>query len=241
MGRAFAPSPALLPNRYNPGLTSQQRASVGYIAPFLVFVSLLAVDHSLNLPTRITYPLRFIIVSLVLLTVSRPYIELRPSRPAASILIGAVVFLLWIGPDLLFGYRHFWLFENALTGKAQTSIADPLRQNLLFLILRVTTSVVLVPMLEELFWRGWMMRWLIKPEFTLVRFGSYTALSFWSVAVLFASEHGSFWEVGLIAGIVYNRWAIRTKNLADCILAHAVTNAILSAYVLLFDQWQYWL
>jgi len=34
---------------------------------------------------------------------------------------------------------------------------------------------------------------------------------------------------------------IRTKNLADCMLAHAVTNAVLSAYVLLTDQWQYWL
>ena len=71
--------------------------------------------------------------------------------------------------------------------------------------------------------------------------GTYSASAFWIVAVLFASEHGPYWEVGLAAGILYNWWLIRTKNLADCILAHAVTNAILSAYVLLADQWQYWL
>ena len=56
------------------------------------------------------------------------------------------------------------------------------------------------------------------------------------VAALFASEHGSYWEVGLAAGILYNWWVVRTRNMADCILAHAVTNAILSAYVLLTDS-----
>ena len=64
---------------------------------------------------------------------------------------------------------------------------------------------------------------------------------FWLVAALFASEHGPYWEVGLAAGIVYNWWAVKTKNIADCIWAHAVTNAILSAYVLFGGQWQYWL
>jgi len=47
--------------------------------------------------------------------------------------------------------------------------------------------------------------------------------------------------VGLAAGIVYNWWIVHTRNLADCILAHAVTNAVLSVYVLFTDQWQYWL
>ncbi len=62
--------------------------------------------------------------------------------------------------------------------------------------------------------------------------GQYTPLSFWAVALLFASEHGPYWEVGLIAGVAYNWWMVRTRNLADCILAHAVTNALLAAYVL---------
>jgi membrane protease YdiL (CAAX protease family) len=47
--------------------------------------------------------------------------------------------------------------------------------------------------------------------------------------------------VGLIASIVFNWWMIKTKSLADCILAHAVTNACLAAYVVVQGQWQYWL
>ncbi len=63
----------------------------------------------------------------------------------------------------------------------------------------------------------------------------------WLTAVLFASEHGPYWDVGLVAGIIYNWWLVRTRNVADCILAHAVTNFVLSAYVLKTGNWQYWM
>ncbi len=51
---------------------------------------------------------------------------------------------------------------------------------------------------------------------------------FGSPAILFASEHGPYWDVGLITGVIYNWWMVRTKSVADCILMHAVTNAALS-------------
>jgi hypothetical protein len=46
--------------------------------------------------------------------------------------------------------------------------------------------------------------------------------------------------VGLAAGILYNWWMVRTKSLGDLILAHGVTNAVLSAYVVLAGRWEYW-
>jgi CAAX prenyl protease-like protein len=87
-----------------------------------------------------------------------------------------------------------------------------------------------------------MMRWLIdNTNFLKVPLGKYVPFAFWMVAILFASEHGPYWEVGLAAGIAYNCWIVRTRNLADCILAHGVTNAVLAGYVLVTGQWQYWL
>jgi len=71
--------------------------------------------------------------------------------------------------------------------------------------------------------------------------GYYAAQAFWVSALLFASEHGIYWDVGLAAGLAYNWWMVRTRSLADCILAHAVTNACLAAYVLLAGRWEYWL
>lgn len=213
----------------------------GYIAPFAAFVGIMAIEHALGLPLVWSYALRLGIVSIVLFLFSRPYLSFRPSAPLASIGIGIAVFLIWIGPDVLFGYRHFWLFENSVMGSAATTMPEALKHNILFLVVRILGTAVAVPLVEELFWRGWLMRWLIDKDFLSVPLGKYIPSAFWIVALLFASEHGSFWEVGLAAGIIYNWWIIHTKNLADCILAHAVTNAVLAAYVLLAGQWQYWL
>ncbi len=100
---------------------------------------------------------------------------------------------------------------------------------------------MLVPIIEELFWRGWVMRWLIDRDFTKIPLGTYLPSAFWITAVLFASEHGPYWEVGLAAGVIYNWWMLRTRSLADCILAHAITNGALAVYVVTAGAWRYWL
>ncbi len=102
--------------------------------------------------------------------------------------------------------------------------------------------MLIVPIVEELFWRAWMMRWIIaRQDFLKVPLGAYAPQAFWITAALFASEHGSYWEVGLLTGIIYNWWMIRTRSLGDLILTHAVTNACLSAYVIFAGKWEYWL
>jgi len=195
----------------------------------------------LPLSPGVLFPLRYVVVLGVLVFVSRPFVSLKPSQPLASAGLGIFVFVIWVSPDLLFHYRHHWWFENAITGHAASSLPLALRANVLFLAIRVLSSVALVPVVEELFWRGWLMRWWINRNFLMVRVGTYQAAAFWLVAVLFASEHGPYWEVGLVAGILYNLWIIHTGNLADCVLAHAVTNGTLAVYVLVGGQWQYWL
>lgn len=192
-----------------------------------------------GLPESVFYPVRFTVV-LLLLVAARQYISVRPRFVLRSVILGVAVFLIWVGPDVLFGYRHFWLFENSLTGRAISTIDPALRRNIPFVILRAASCTLLVPVFEELFWRSWLMRWLIKPHFEKIPFGTYERTAFWTVAALFAIEHGPYWEVGLAAGVLYNWWAVRTRSLADCVLAHAVTNGLLSAFVLWTGQWQYW-
>jgi CAAX prenyl protease-like protein len=92
-----------------------------------------------------------------------------------------------------------------------------------------------------LFWRGWLMRWIANPDFRRLPLGHFDRRAFWVVAALFAVEHGSYWDVGLAAGVLYNWWMVRTRRLSDLILAHAVTNACLCAYVIAAGKWEYWL
>jgi uncharacterized protein len=131
--------------------------TLAFITPFLIYAGMIAFPLS----PGVLFPLRCVIVLAVLVFLSRPYVSLRPSRPLASAAVGIFVFVIWVAPDLLFHYRHHWLFENSITGHAASSLSPALRGNVLFLAVRVLSSVALVPVLEELFWRGWLMRWWI--------------------------------------------------------------------------------
>lgn len=223
------------------GVTTKPTAA--YIAPFVAFVAIMAIERAAALPAGPLYAVRFFAVGAVLLLFSRHVIDLRVSAPWGSAVVGALVFIIWIAPDLIFGpgYRRHWIFENAVTGAAVPTAPDGLRHNVPFLVLRTLGCAALVPVIEELFWRGWLMRWLIAHDFLKIRIGTYVPFAFWMTAVLFASEHGPYWEVGLLAGVLYNWWCVRTGSLANCIAAHAVTNGMLSVYVLVTGRWQYWL
>lgn len=200
------------------------------IAPYVAFLG------------RWEFPLRILILFGVLWFCSRDVIDLRVRKWLPTTALGVAVFLIWIGPDALIpGYRNSWIFQNAITGKLHSSIPADLLSDPFVLTLRTLRAVLIVPIVEELFWRAWLMRWIINTDFQKVPLGTYTPQSMWLTALLFASEHGPYWEVGLIAGLLYNWWMIRTKSLGDCILAHAITNGLLCGYVLMTGKWEYWL
>jgi hypothetical protein len=216
--------------------------SVPYVLPFAVFIAFLAVQHFSLLPETLDLPLRLVVLTAVLAAVSRRAISFRMTSAAWSVLLGIAVFGIWLAPDLLFPhYREHWLFQNRIFGTLASSVSESLRSDPFALACRSVRAVILVPIVEELFWRAWLMRWLIRPQFEAVPLGTYAASSFWITAVMFALEHGPYWDVGLIAGVLYNAWMVRTRSLGDCILAHAVTNACLCVYVIASGQWQYWL
>jgi hypothetical protein len=216
--------------------------SLPFVAPFAVFLALLALHPYLPVSQVVEFVLRFVVVGGFLIVFSRHVIDLRAPHWLGSISLGVAVCAVWIGPDLLWPhYREHWLFQNAVTGNLRSSLKPGTEENAVALAVRFLRAAVLVPIVEELFWRAWLMRWLVKPEFQKLPMGTCTTQSFWIVAAMFASEHGPFWDVGLLAGIAYNWWMVRTKSLGDCILAHAVTNGCLSAYVLLTKNWQYWM
>ena len=104
---------------------------------------------------------------------------------------------------------------------------------------RLIGAAVVVPIMKELFWRSFLMRYLINPEFRSVPMGAFSWLSFMGVAILFGLEHHRVVE-GIVVGLLYNLLLIRQKKLKGVIMAHAVTNLGLGIYVLLTGSWMYW-
>jgi len=217
-------------------------AHLPYIGPFLLFVGLLSQQKYLAGLGRWQFPLWVVLFAAIIWFLSRRVLSFRCVAPVQSLLLGLAVIAVWVAPDALFpGYRDHWLFQNSFLGKLQTSIEGQLLDDPLVLLFRTLRAVLIVPIIEELFWRAWLMRWIINPDFEKVALGTFELRSFLITAALFASEHGPYWEVGLICGLAFNWWMVKTKSLGDLILAHAVANLALSGYTIATKQWQYWL
>ncbi len=215
--------------------------STPYVVPFVVFLGFLALHSAAGLAPLTEQILWFSGMALVVALVARPALDFRVRHAFGTIALGIGVFVLWIAPDLLFpGYRAHWLFSNPVFGSVAPGLPEAARSDTMVLLLRGLRAALIVPIVEELFWRAWLMRWLIRPDFANVPLGAYSPQAFWIVAALFAAEHGPYWDVGLATGILYNWWMVRTKSLGDLILAHGITNACLSAYVVAAGKWEYW-
>lgn len=221
----------------------KQYPSLAWVGPFAVFMVLLAASSMVGIPQPWESIVRVGILAAVILAFSKDVLAtLRIRHFLPSVLLGLAVCAMWVAPDLLFpGWRSHWLFQNSVTGTIKNSIAPAELADPLVMILRFARAALLVPILEELFWRAWLPRWIVNNDWEKVPLGTYTRAAFILTAVLFAMEHGPYWEVGLACGLIYNWWMMRTKSLGDLILVHAVTNAALSVFVLVTKRWEYWM
>ena len=99
------------------------------------------------------------------------------------------------------------------------------------LFLRVFSTVLLVPIAEELAFRGFLLRRLIRARFETVSPRTWTPFALVASSLLFGLAHER-WAAGTFAGLVYAAVVLRSGRLADAIVAHAVTNALLIAWAL---------
>jgi CAAX prenyl protease-like protein len=100
---------------------------------------------------------------------------------------------------------------------------------------------VVVPVIEEIFWRGLLLRFFIDEDFERVPFGTFSRPSFAIVTVIFALSHSlPDWPAALLTGAIYNGVAYRTRSLASCVLTHAITNLLLGLWILKTKQWGFW-
>ncbi len=216
--------------------------NVPYIAPFVTFMVMLAIQKNLAFLGEWEYAVRVLIVAASIWYFSRRVVSFKVTHLLGSIAVGVGVFLLWIAPDTIFpGWRQHWMFSNSILGEVRVSLSNDQLASPFLLVFRTMSAALLVPILEELFWRAWMLRWLVNQDFETLPLGSANTQSFWIVAVLFALEHGPFWEVGLATGIIYNWWFMRTRSLGDMIFVHGLTNLVLSLYVIWSKRWEFWM
>ena len=184
------------------------------------------------------YPVKTLVVVAALLYYWRQYEELSwPPKLSFSSLVlalvtGMVVYFAWVRMDWSWamqgersaGYNPF--LEEGVAGYSLAAF-------------RLFGAAIVVPIMEEIFWRSFLMRYLILSRFETIPLGTVTPLSFGLVAVLFGVEH-DLWLAGMMAGMTYGLLLAFTRNLWACIVAHGITNSALGIHVLVTHEWYWW-
>jgi CAAX prenyl protease-like protein len=202
-----------------------------YVAPFAAFAALTAVEPSHSFIPWL-YPLKTVVVAGVILLCARAFPPLKPAATWLAVVVGVVVFVLWVLPEGLvrtLGTPSSVNPFDDLSGAAAWT----------WIVFRILGATVVVAVMEEVFWRGFLLRWIIHQDFRRVALGAFSWPSFLATSALFAVEHNR-WLVGLVAGVAYNLLLYRTRSLYACVVAHGVTNLALGLYVLHTGQWSFW-
>jgi uncharacterized protein len=181
------------------------------------------------------YPAQTLLCGALVLWFSRDYDLGAPRRVWVPAVIGLVVFAIWIAPQQFFGFGpRLSGFDPEIVGVHSAGYWTTV-------LLRFLRLVVVVPLVEEIFWRGFLLRYFIDEKFTTVAVGAFSWLSFTVVTLLFGFSHSrEDWIAALICGALYNLVAYRTRSLSSCVVAHAVTNGLLGLWVMQTRQWGFW-
>jgi len=166
-----------------------------------------------------------------------------------GVVVGVLVFAMWVGIDPYYPKQDELLFKLGF-GKNPTEqpvvIWNPFAafgagsvMGWMFVVVRTVGSTALVPMLEEVFYRSFLYRYLISPEFERVSLNRMHAVSMAMTAGIFAFTHHQ-WLAGILCGLAYQGLVIRKNRLGDAMTAHAVTNFLLAVWVVARGDWKFW-
>lgn len=210
------------------------------IAPFALFIAFLAFTPLAGalVDPRWVVALRGVAVAAVLAFFWRSYAELAaPQRAALSdwalaAAVGAALFALWITFDS--GWAVIGTPGEGFVPLRPDGSLDP------WLVgLRLFGLTLVVPVMEELFWRSFVMRWIDRRDFLSMDPARATPPALALSSALFAVEHAQ-WFAGLLAGAAYGWLYMRSRNLWIPILSHATTNGLLGIWILAARDWRLW-
>ena len=205
--------------------------TAAYLMPLLAVLAAGSISRALSGSFEFFYPLR-VIAGLLMLARYRgalAAIDWRCSWRGPA--VGAGVFLVWSIA------AHFLLPPSAMP---EPLAAMPGALRGFWLANRILGSVLIVPIAEELAYRGFLMRRLIKADFESVPFHEVRWPALAGTAIVFGLAHGALWLPGIVAGLAYGLLVVRRGRLGEAIAAHALTNALVAASALLWGQWQLW-
>jgi CAAX prenyl protease-like protein len=243
------------------------QAAYRHAAPFVLWLGIVLLANMMHLTegsgtedikslNLVSLPVLYAIrtaICLVALFICRPwryYSALNPKNILPAIGLGLGVFVLWIGLETEFvkslcpslaGLYETWCVKpfGAMREPLETTPYAPSVCGVMMTAVRFIGSAFVISIIEEFFWRGYLLRTARTPDFLDIDIGQLHWPSFLIVAAIFAIEHNEV-LAGFICGIVYGLFYIKTKDIWAAAIAHITTNAVLGIYVLATGKYIFW-
>ena len=220
-----------------------------YVAPMAAFLLLTSAEGWLPKPSEGLsttyyppfYAAKITVVAVICWLCRATWRDLapRPGLKSLGLAVGSglLVTLLWVGLD---GRYPIYGDVGSRASFKPNSLSSPTAR-WAFLAFRMLGLVLVVPLFEELFWRSFVVRWIINPDhFQKVPIGQITLMAGAVTAALFAVEHPAEWLPALLTGALWAGLLHQTRSVAACFVSHAVANLGLGVYVLIYGAWKFW-
>ena len=210
-----------------------------YLAPMAIFMSFTLVGQT----WKSLYPWSYLIKTLVVaaaLWLSWPrYTRIRWDYWWLGLIVGTIGVFQWVGTQLyLEQFRFFQSSSDAFNPLDYFRGYDGMMWG--FIGVRAAGAVLVVPLMEELFWRDFFWRSIVSPDFKRIPIGTWAWFPFLGVAAAFSVAHGNWWLTSFVWALMIGALLVKTRSLGACIVAHATTNLLLAAYVVTSRQWFFW-
>jgi CAAX prenyl protease-like protein len=225
---------------------TQSPALVRFL-PFAVFIALTFLQDRFGEAGRYwIYFGKTLAGAAILVAVWRHIQELEWRFSWEAVVVGVAVFAIWVGLDGRYPPTQA-LFEKLGISKPVTG--TPWNPNaafgagsglaVFFIAVRILGSSLVVPPLEEVFFRSFVYRFIASKDFLSVPLNRFLPVPFLVTSLLFGFEHQE-WLAGILCGFAYQGLVIWKGRLGDAITAHAITNFLLGLWVVWRGAWHFW-
>ena len=206
------------------------------VAPFVVFLALTFCQGKFGTASAYWFYLAKTLVAVWLIWEMRPLVlEMRWAVSWEAVVVGIGVFVMWVGLDRF--YPKFTTSGVVWNPHEQFGRNSALAW--LMMVTRILGSTLVVPPLEEVFYRSFLYRYIAKSDFLSVPLNQFLPLPFFAAAAIFGFSHFQ-WLAGILCGMAYQWLVLRKNRLGDAMTAHAITNFLLGLWVVWQGAWNFW-
>jgi hypothetical protein len=169
-----------------------------------------------------------------------------------GVLFGAAGIGFWLLPTIVYdrlgltGETQGWLrwfgVQQRIDGFDPHVFSDPAAY-WTSLVLRFVRAAIVVALIEEIFWRGFLMRFMADRDgsYWLQPFGRHTWSGFAVCTLAFTIAHAPVDYAGaLIYGSLTYLLCIWSKNLGACVIMHATANFLMGCFIMAYGKYGLW-